>query len=225
MEIQEAEIQDILGNDNMDVNGTLSKKKKKRKSGVPVVPMPLGSFLSDGATAVLPDESSLIKELAETKQKLAQVSGEMEDMKSEMSSLKAASIRPLRIFALGFVPSVVLSKTHVDMLKWVADVLSINLKKRMESHPDHFKVLATISGVDSMGVRTCPVFNRLEFCALKWHHNTKIANTGRVRADLRVHCCTLCLEAIGIICGHPLLRCPWIYEDTWKKIPGTSVVI
>lgn len=221
MEIQEDEIQEILGNDNLEVIGT--KGKKKRKSGVPVVPMPMGSSSSSGAAAVALDEKALVKELAETKLKLAQVTEEMEDMKSEMSSLKSASIRPLRIFALGFVPSVVLAKSHVDMLKWVAEVLSINLKKRMESHPDHFRVLATISGVDSVGVRTCPVFNRLEFCALKWHHNTKMANSGRVRADLRIHCCTLCLEAIGIICGHPLLRCPWIYEDTWMKIPGTSI--
>jgi len=220
MEINEEEIQDILGNDVMERHGT--KGKKKRKVGVPVVPMPMGSSSTSGATLVEPDEGSLVRELAETKLKLAQVTEEMEDMKSEMSSLKSASTRPLRIFALGFVPSVVLAKTHVDMLKWVADVLSINLKKRMEGHPDHFRVLSTIAGVDSIGVRTCPVFNRLEFCALKWHHNTKLSNTGRVRADLRIHCCTLCLEALGIICGHPLLRCPWIYEDTWKKIPGAS---
>jgi hypothetical protein len=220
MEINEEEIQDILGNDDTETHGT--RGKKKRKAAKPVVPMPMGSTSSSGAALVSSDEGALVKELAETKLQLAQVTEEMEDMKNEMSLLKSASIRPLRIFALGFVPSVVLAKTHVDMLKWVADVLSVNLKKRMESHPDHFRILSTISCVDSVGVRTCPVFNRLEYCALKWHHNTKMANSGRVRADLRIHCCTLCLEAIGIICGHPLLRCPWIYEDTWKKIPGSS---
>ena len=36
--------------------------------------------------------------------------------------------------------------------------------------------------------------------------------------ELRLHCCVLCLEALEIICGHPLVRCPWIKEQTWTKI-------
>ncbi len=207
MEIPENEVRDLLEEGIVVGNEVVhSKKKKKRKSGAPVVPMPTGTPAKD--------------ELTETKERLEKVTQEMEGMKSEIESLKMSNApRPLRIFALGFIPSLILAKSHVDMLKYVSDVLSINMKMKMESYRGHFRVIESVSGVESVGIRTCPVFNRIEYCALKWHHMSKVTRSGRTRADLRIHCCTLCLEALGIICGHPLLRCPWIYEDTWKKIP------
>ena len=217
------EIQDILGMDSqkseMKSNGT--KRKKKRRL-VPQVPMPTGLPPPAGGAVGSESEASLVNELVETKQRLAIVTEQMEGMQSEIEQLKMANPRPLKIFALGFIPTLVLAKSHVEMLKWVADVLTSNMKKRMESHSDHFSIIATVTGVDAVGVRTCPIFNRLEYCALKWHHMSKMGRSGRSRSELRIHCCTLCLEALGIICGHPLLKCPWIYEDTWKKITSSD---
>ena len=236
MEIQETEVLDILGNQDKNSEGQEGEvKKKKKRTGAPVVPMPTGasepgpSGLSEAGTGAAHSfwhaeasvrEVSLANELVETKHKLEMVTQEMDGMRSEIATLKMATApKPLRIFALGFVPSVVLAKNHVDMLKYVAEVLSINMKKRMDGFRNYFNVIEVIRGVESVGVRTCPIFNRIEFCPVKWHHMSKMAKSGRMRADLRIHCCTLCLEALGIICGHPLFKCPWIYEDTWKKIP------
>lgn len=225
MEIPENEIQDILGTAT-ETDDCNIKRKKKRKS-VPRIPLPsgvpppLGIPPPTGATGS-ESESSLVKELVETKQRLSIVTEQMEGMRSEIDQLRMANPRPLKIFALGFIPTLVLAKSHVDMLKWVADVLSPNMKKRIESHGDHFSIISTVTGVDTVGVRTCPIFNRVEYCALKWHHMTKMGKSGRSRSELRIHCCTLCMEALGIICGHPLLKCPWIYEDTWKKITSSE---
>jgi len=227
---------EILGHDDKNMEGQEGavKKKKKRRAGAPVVPMPTGtpeSFPTGTSGAAGPSvgssvgevserEVSLANELVETKYRLEMVTQEMDGMRSEIETLKMATApRPLRIFSLVFVPSIVLAKSHVEMLKYVAEVLSINMKKKMEGFRDYFSVIEEIRGVESVGVRTCPVFNRIELCPVKWHHNTKMAKSGRMRADLRIHCCTLCLEALGVICGHPLFRCPWIYEDTWKKMP------
>lgn len=228
MEIHEQERNELLGNEAPnDVNTATNRKQKNKRKGVPLVQMPKGppspsTGLSFGTHDPLSVEISLANELLETKQRLEIANREMEGMRNEMAEMRKACPRPLKIFALGFIPSVALAKPNVELLKWVADVLSLNMKKRMESHQEHFNVIKTIAGIEAVGVRTCPIYNRIEFCALKWHSMTKMTKTGRPRAELRIHCCTLCLEALGIICGHPLLRCPWIYEDTWKKIPGAE---
>jgi len=217
MELNENELHDILGLDNT---------RPDASNTIPVVPMPTGSNdLASGCGSGVPPcgETSLINELRVTKQRLAIATETMEGMKSEIEALRTTWSRPLKIFALGFVPSVVMAMSNIDMLKWVSNVLSMNMKVRMESRGAHFKVIKAVAGVDSVGVRTCPTFNRIEFCSLKWHHMTKIGRTGRSRAELRIHCCTLCLEALGIICGHPLFRCPWIYEETWAQFPSDDV--
>ena len=196
-----------------------SKRKQKRNPAQPMVPQPSGKPSSDGTLSIGgPEHEATLDELAETKMRLAKVTEVMEGMKTEIETLRMTNPRPIKIFALGFVPSIVLAKSHVDMLKWVTDVLASNMKKRMEYHVNHFSIVKTVAGIESVGIRTCPIFNRMEYCALKWHHMSKMAKSGRMRAELRIHCCTLCLEALGIICGHSLLRCPWIYEETWKNI-------
>lgn len=147
MEIQDNEFLEILGNDDKNMEGQEGavKKKKKRRAGAPVVPMPTGtpeSFPTGTSGAAGPSvgssvgevserEVSLANELVETKYRLEMVTQEMDGMRSEIETLKMATApRPLRIFSLVFVPSIVLAKSHVEMLKYVAEVLSINMKKR-----------------------------------------------------------------------------------------------
>ncbi len=212
MEIHEEEVEEILRTDFPDNN-----RKKKRKGTTMTTPD--GTVLpSTSATTIVPGGASLETELAEAKQRLERVTKDMEVMKNEIESLRRAAPKPLKIFALGFIPSVVLAKNHVDLLKWVTEVLSISMKKRMEEHVDHFSVIKSISGVESVGARTCPTFNRIERCVVKWHQMSKTTGAGKTRAELRLHCCTLCIEALGIISGHPLLKCPWVYEETWSKL-------
>lgn len=222
MQIQENEVNDILGIVNIpDKVGGKRKKKRKSQLNAQMTEETAPIRDEESTSSVIPmssSEASLVVELAETKQRLEKVTKDMEGMKNEIEVLRMASPKPLRIFALGFIPSVVLAKNHVELLKWVSDVLANSMKKRMAEHGNHFKVIQTVSGVEAVGARTCPTFNRIEQCSVKWHHMTKSTKTGRSRSELRLHCCTLCLEALGIISGHPLLRCPWIYEETWKRI-------
>jgi len=210
MEIHENEVQDILG--VASPAGGASSTERQLAVWQP-------GTITGGIQPPFPSEASLVNELVETKQRIERMTKEMEGMKDEITTLRRANPKPAKIFALGFIPSAVLAKSNVEMLKWVSDVLSISMKKRMEGHRDHFKIIETVSGVGSIGVRTCPVYNRIERCSLKWHQMIKTTRTGHQRNELRIHCCTLCLEALGIICGHPLLKCPWIFEDTWKKLP------
>ena len=234
MEIHEQEALEILGSQMIPENG--AKKKKKRKSNVSTESRtPALSSLADSPSLaelppILIDNSlineSLAAELVDTKERLERVNKEMEGMKSEMDQLRKATGAPLKkIFALDVIPSIVLAKPNLELLRWVSDVLAVKMKEKMKAHRDYFRAIEAVAGVDSVGIRTCPVFNRIEYCSVKWHHRTKTTKAGRPRADLRLHCCTLCIEALGIICGHPLLRCPWIYEDTWKKISGETTAV
>lgn len=229
MEIPEVEVQDILGYSSVIDSSNPTKATAKTMSEgesstqlVPLIPQP-GSVMEQPSPSPL--ETALVTELVATKQRLERVTEEMEGMKKEIVTFRAATTsKPVtRTFALGFIPSIVLAKSNVELLKWVAEVLSISMKRRMEVHRDHFKVITTVKGCEAIGARTCPIYNRIEHCSLKWHQMIKTTKTGRQRTELRIHCCTLCLEAMGIICGHPLLKCPWIYEDTWKDIPFSKV--
>jgi hypothetical protein len=225
MEIHEHEALELLG-ETPSIPESGAKKKKKRKANAPLATLPLATE----ATPTLSDNSlineSIANELVVTKQELERVNREMEGMRSEMDELRRATLTPKKkIFALDVIPSLILAKSNLELLKWVSDVLAVKMREKMKAHQDYFRVIESIAGVDSVGIRTCPVFNRIEFCSVKWHHRTKTTKAGRSRADLRLHCCTLCIEALGIICGHPLLRCPWIFEDTWKKIPGDITTV
>ncbi len=35
--------------------------------------------------------------------------------------------------------------------------------------------------------------------------------------ELRLHACTLCLEALMSIHGHSVLNCPWIQKKNWNE--------
>ena len=96
-----------------------------------------------------------------------------------------------------------------------------------------------------LGVRACARFNRGELCLNgKWHTSHRpdglwtrhgpmvrqeVEPTGadyHGRADhrveqqgrkneLRLHACTLCIEALGAAYGHTVLECPWILKKNW----------
>jgi len=35
--------------------------------------------------------------------------------------------------------------------------------------------------------------------------------------EIRLHSCTLCMEALGTASGHNVLNCPWILQNNWKQ--------
>ena len=89
----------------------------------------------------------------------------------------------------------------------------------------------------TLGYRACARYNRGEECNLgKWHLTHKpdglwTSNGARrrheqdqpgpeppsKRNELRLHICTLCLEALGSAVGHSVLNCPWIKKENWKE--------
>ena len=102
----------------------------------------------------------------------------------------------------------------------------------MEGRWEVFKILKPS---DMRSIKTCAAYNRNENCTQgKWHTSSKrISIMDRIskdqsfrrptqhgngyREELRVHSCTLCMKALGILSMHNVLECPWIYEDGWGK--------
>jgi len=37
-----------------------------------------------------------------------------------------------------------------------------------------------------------------------------------IRNEIRIHSCTLCMEAFGTAIGHSVLNCPWILKKNWN---------
>ena len=178
------------------------------------------------------------QELVETKEALKRVTDEMErmrndndKMRNEMDELRNLGARGIPVqFALGFRPHEYLALSYVKSAEWVAGPLTTCMKALMKKHSLYFEAYVMLGGIDSMGVRTCAKYNRGEYCPTKWHKNEKPirameghqAGPARTRSELRLHCCVLCVEAIGVIVGHPLMNCPWIQTSTWQKIFGTQ---
>ena len=118
-------------------------------------------------------------------------------------------------------------------------MLSVNNKTRFEA------LITSKKKSCYLGVRACARFNRGELCQSgKWHTThrpdglwTRHGPMGRqedelsgadqhVRVDhrvdqqgrkneLRLHACTLCIEALGAAYGHTVLDCPWILKKNW----------
>jgi hypothetical protein len=167
------------------------------------------------------------EELKETKQTIKKMEDEMEKMREEMAQMRDTTqqSKPMP-YALGFRPNEYLAMNFVKSSEWVSKVLVGRMNAVMKKYPKFFHSYMILGNVDSVGARTCAWFNRGEICREKWHVNSKPirsdqdSQTGptRFRRELRIHCCVLCKEALGIIAGHTLLTCPWIKSDTWKMV-------
>jgi hypothetical protein len=120
-------------------------------------------------------------------------------------------------------------------------MISVKNKTRFEA------LISTKKRSCYLGVRACARFNRGEIChSGKWHTThrpdglwTRHGPAGRPedevstadqqgradhRADhqgrkneLRLHACTLCIEALGAAYGHTVLDCPWILKKNWNE--------
>jgi len=169
-------------------------------------------------------------ELAETKEALIRVTNEMNKMREEMAEFrKEAGFKSAETcggFALGFSDKEFLLMNPTKSLQWVSGTLVPRLKIEMDKHNLAMAGLNNIIGRKSAGVWTCAGFNRGGSCHAKWHVHERSCKTkpSVMFKDLRLHCCTLCYDGLGILCEHPLTDCPWIKADTWKKLEnGTSV--
>lgn len=154
-------------------------------------------------------------ELLATQVALKRVTEEMEKMRQDMLVLQN---RGVVCYALGYDPESFKKMKFTESLQWVHTTLSVRLKKEVEKYPEFFRLTKLIGGVKDVDGKACAGYNQGVPCRKKWHIFNR--QTGRYNGveELRLHCCALCLEALGTICGHPLVNCPWIKESTWSVI-------
>lgn len=123
---------------------------------------------------------------------------------------------------------------------------SMNEKMSSNENKERFEVLRMAKRASRhLGIRACARFNRGEECSLgKWHtthqahpyrqdalwtkrgENLRLQNNGdrqqerhteQKKNEIRLHVCTLCLDALGTANGHSVLECPWILKKNWKN--------
>jgi len=148
-------------------------------------------------------------------------------------------------FALGFEKDEYLNKGFIESAQWIKNVIAKNMNEKMnrEEHKEKFIASAIIKKSSThMGIRTCARYNRGELCNLGKCHSTYREQTSydarqRItqgssaaldleqaqsetrmrRNEMRLHACTLCMEALMSANGHSVLNCPWILEKNWNE--------
>ena len=147
-------------------------------------------------------------------------------------------------YTLEFNREQYLNKGFIESAKWIKDTVAKNMTEKMTLEKNKIRFEALLSAKKSssyLGVRACARFNRGEPChSGKWHTTHRpdglwtrhgpagppdgevsaMDRQGRVdhqarRNELRLHACTLCIEALGAAYGHTVLNCPWILKKNW----------
>jgi len=164
-------------------------------------------------------------ELTQTKEALLKVNDEIRKLREEMSEMrkereKDVKTETIESYALGYNAKEFLAMNPTKSLQWISNTLVPRFKQEMETHRTHFSALSVVSGAKTPSIWTCSGFNRGGSCNAKWHLHERPAknNPAFKYKDLRLHCCALCYEGIGILTNHPFTSCPWILEATWNKL-------
>jgi len=110
-----------------------------------------------------------------------------------------------------------------DALKRVTeeiDALRAEMKKIRES--------ATSGTLDKFAFGFDPKeFNAMNFtqglagdsCTNSWHvHNKPKKGKSGYHRELRLHCCAVCMGALGIFANHHMMECPWLKSATWEEL-------
>ena len=164
-------------------------------------------------------------ELAATKEALKRVTDEMKMIREEMNEIRkdqgSAGAGAPENYALGFNVNEYMTMSPTKSLQWVSGTLVPRLKQEMAKMEAKFIGLNCMAGSKSQNVWTCAGYNRGN-CNAKWHIHERPAknNPGHKFKDLRLHGCSLCYEAFGLLVDHPLTSCPWIRIDTWESLEG-----
>ncbi len=164
-------------------------------------------------------------ELTETKDALEKVNEEIRKLKEEMSEMRKekgsnASQEPVESYALGYSAKEFLALSPTRSLQWISGTLVPRFRQEMAKHKYMFVGLQVVAGAKPQSIWTCSGFNRGGSCNAKWHVHERPAknNPAYKYKDLRLHCCTLCYEGLGILIDHPFTSCPWIMASTWSKL-------
>jgi hypothetical protein len=162
-----------------------------------------------------------------TMEAFAKITEEMATLREELQNLRAAAAgvaAPLvggGVYAFDFDVTTFKALDSVGSLRWISDTFNARVRTEMRRHQKYFAVLNKIGGTRALGARSCAIFNKGENCDGHWHLIPKKPkrepNGIRLifRNELRLHCCTICLENLGIMVGHPVVKCPWLRKATW----------
>ncbi len=168
----------------------------------------------------------------EAKSKFAKLQEEMDEMRKTIKKLTSAKdVKPTKQstnkikYALKFDPEEYLSLGFIASANWIAEEIAKNMRERMMKSDGRWEAFKKMRNLEMRSMVPCVTFNRGEGCRLgSWHTTLKkmsstehdISRRTLTREELRVHCCTLCLKALGVICTHSVIDCPWILEENWE---------
>ena len=220
MSMDEDERLNLLGCKDSRAKKDKKKKKKKEKT----------MEEKEKETIELSRES--VKRLKEEIDVMRQT---IEKLSAEASGSGVSTPAPK--YALDFDPKEYLAMGFLESANWIGDKIAVTMKERMEKMEGRWEVFKMLKPPDLRSMRTCATFNRGENCRQgKWHTvQKKIPMVDRIagaqvphmqrsnlnqgnayRDELRVHACTLCVKALGVLCMHSVLDCPWTLEENWK---------
>lgn len=172
-----------------------------------------------------------------TEESVKKLKTEMDEMRKTIARLSASKEstseeKQKQEYALGFDPNEYLSKGFIESANWIAETIAVRMKARMNESEDKWKVFKMVKEPDMRSLVTCVTYNRGEFCRQgSWHtvlkrnpleptgaerFGRRDIDLGTNREELRVHACTLCWKALGVLSMHGVMNCPWIIEDNWK---------
>jgi hypothetical protein len=198
LHITNSEEEDLLESD--DLRKKLQSKQKKRK-----------------LTLDMAEQKQAVQDKA-AYDKLAK---EMSDLREELLTLRQEVVKSgatnTSESALGFNKEEFLAMSPTKSLQWVTTTLAPRLKLESIRYQSYFGAIRLLAMSGEMVVWTCAGYNRGTQCHAKWHVYERSPRTSR---DIRLHCCTLCYDGLGILSEHRLIDCPWLKESTWIEIRG-----
>ena len=175
-------------------------------------------------------EADRAKELDELRKKIEEQTSQKQRMNAEPE------------YTIGFNRETYLKKGFIESAKWIRDVIAKNMHEKMmnDCNKSKFELLLLAKKKSVyLGARACARFNRGEDCHQgRWHITQKheslrdrlgTRSSGEPeddsryptqdhqsrKSELRLHACTLCIEALGAAFGHSVLDCPWILKKNW----------
>lgn len=180
------------------------------------------------------------EELDELRKKENERSKEIEELKKMIDEKELSQQIYETEYEFGFDKNEYLSKGFIESAQWVQNCLSKLMLEKMNEEKNKLRfanfVIAKNSSKNN-GYRACARYNRNEECNLgNWHltHRPEGLWTAHgmqrqsgqqgyhprqaqiKKNELRLHVCTLCLEALGTAVGHRVLDCPWLLKKNWS---------
>ena len=170
---------------------------------------------------------------------------ELDELKRKIEEREAAKIPHKVEYELGFEREAYLRKGFIESAQWIKNDLAKKMMEKMNEVENKSKFESFIIAKQYslyLGIRACARYNRGEECTLgKWHstHRPDWNDNGsgirrhhdhqgsleletplrQKKNEMRLHVCTLCLEALGSAHGHSVLNCPWILKKNWNAKP------